>query len=428
MPVEVKMPKLGLTMEAGRIVEWKKKEGDKVEEGETLLVVETEKITNEVKSPASGIVAKILANPGDEVPVGQVIAIIVESLEELEKNRRESASSKAVSEEPVGEGVESKAITPPERQPIIATASVATGLSKRPKATPAARRLAARYGIDLSKVKGTGPRGMVTEQDVKRYLEEAEATEKKAEAVAPTGLMKLPSEEVTQVGPVKGRVVEPSPMRARIASNLYKSYSQAIHTTLFMDVCVDKLVELRGMIAKEKRPSITAFVVKAVAEALVKHPYMNAGMIDGKIIMYDDINIGVAVALEDGLIVPVVKHADKKNIGVISREIEELSRKAREGNLSIEDVEGSTFSVSNLGMYDIDYFAPIIFPGHAGILGVGRLRDVASPGRDGGVIFKKCMTLSITFDHRVTDGAQAAMFLKTVKRYLEEPLELLLGL
>ncbi len=428
MPIEVKMPKLGLTMETGRIVEWKKKEGDKVEEGETLLVVETEKITNEVKSPASGIVAKILASPGDEVPVGQVIAIIVESSEELEKTRKESALPKAVTAETVEKSTEKKASTPTEGQPAIATVSGTAGLVKRPKATPAARRLAARYEIDLSKVKGTGPRGMVTEQDVRRYLEEIETQEKKAEAVAPPVLSKPPSEEVTAVGPVKGRLMEPSPMRARIASNLYKSYSQAIHTTLFMDVCVDKLVELRGMIAKEKRPSITAFVVKAVAEALVKHPYMNAGMIIGKIIMYDDVNVGVAVALEDGLIVPVIKHADKKSIGVISREIEELSRKARDGTLSIEDVEGSTFSVSNLGMYDIDYFAPIIFPGHAGILGVGRLRDVASPGEDGGVVFKKCMTLSITFDHRVTDGAQAAMFLKTVKRYLEEPLELLLGL
>jgi len=190
---------------------------------------------------------------------------------------------------------------------------------------------------------------------------------------------------------------------------------------------VDRLVELRGSLPSEGRPSLTAFVVKAVAHALRKHPYMNSGMEGDKILRYKAINIGVAVALEDGLIVVVIKDALKKSLGDIHREIEELARKAREGSLSVSDVEGSTFSVSNLGMFNVDSFTPIIYPGHAGVLGVGRIRDSVKPNQEGGFTVEKCLTLSLTFDHRIVDGAQAAVFLNTVREYLEDPLPYLLG-
>lgn len=424
MPIEVKMPKFGLTMESGRVVEWRKREGEEVIEGEVLLVVETEKITNEVMSPASGRLARILVKKGEEAPVGSTLAIILAPGEEEPK--AEGKPSKADATPPdSGEG--EVAVAPPAPKAAKASSPAPTPIAGRARvrATPAARRLAVQLGVDLTRIRGTGPRGMVTARDVREFATVAQAPEEGVEA--PASRAPAPEAEAT-APPVQFLEVPLSAMRARIASNLHRSYVEAVHTTLGMEACVDKLLELRERLPPKGRPSITAFIIKAVAHALRRHPYMNAGFAGDRLRLYKEVNVGFAVALEEGLIVPVVRRADEKSLGEVAREVEELSRRARESKLDLSEVEGATFTVSNLGMYDVDFFTPIIYPGHAGVLGVGRVREHVFLDKEGRLGMKKCLILAVTFDHRVTDGAQAALFLKSIKEYLEDPLPFLLGL
>jgi pyruvate dehydrogenase E2 component (dihydrolipoamide acetyltransferase) len=398
MVIEVKMPKLGLTMVEGRIVEWLKKVGDRVEVDEIIATIETEKLVGDVKAPASGFLAKILYEEGSKAKVNEVIALIAENEEELRKIISEGpvAPAPAVVEEKI-EGV---------RVPEVAQVKPAGKV----RATPAARKLAEELGVSLDDVWRHFPdKEIISQEDVKAYVEKVKTAPPK---VVEAGLAVLEERPL-------------SPMRLRIAENLLKSAREMVLTTITMEVNVDKLEELRNSLPKDKRPSITAFLVKALANALREHREFNASLEENKLRIYKDINVGVAVALEGGLIVPVIKNADNKSVTQISAELEELARKAREGTLSLEEVTGSTIAISNLGMYDVDVFTPVIYPGHVAILGVGRIYEkvVAEPPK--GIATRKYLVLSLTFDHRVTDGAQAAVFLKKIREYVENPYSLI---
>lgn len=399
MTIEVKMPKLGLTMVEGRIVEWLKKVGDRVEADEILATIETEKLVGDIKAPASGFLAKIFYEEGSKVKINETIALIAENEDELKRilSGAQAQQAPTVVEEKIKKARVSE---------IAQTKPVG-----KVRATPAARKLAEELGVNLDDVWAHFPdKEIISQEDVKIYAEK----------------IKSAALKVVETGPAVLEERSLSPMRIRIAENLLKSVREMVLTTIAMEANTDRLEELRSALPKDRRPSITAFIVKALVSALKEYREFNARLEDSKLKIYRDINIGVAVALEGGLIVPVIKNADTKTVIQISTELEELARKAREGTLSLDEISGATVTVSNLGMYDVDVFTPIIYPGHVAVLGVGRIYDkvVVEPLK--GITTRKYLTLSLTFDHRATDGAQAAVFLKKIREYIENPYLLVL--
>ncbi|MCD6445460.1 2-oxo acid dehydrogenase subunit E2 [Candidatus Bathyarchaeota archaeon] len=358
MVKKVVMPRLSLTMKEGTIGRWYKKEGDTVEKGEPLVEVLSEKATYDLEAPASGILRKIFVKDGEDAPVNAVIAVITAPNETF---------------------TETEIIQPPKIK------------ERKIIASPAAKRLAKEYGVDLSLVKGSGPEGRIVEDDVKRFIEESRGVLPKVkEKIVLSGLKKTSAERVS------------------------KSFRTAPHSTVVMDVDFSKAMEIH----EKLKASYTSIIVKTVAEALKENPIVNSTL-DGNVIkIFEDVNIGVAVATEKGLIVPVIRNADKKSIMEIDEIIRELTEKAREGNLKKEDLTGGTFTVTNLGMYNVDFFMPIINPPEAAILGVGKIREkpVVINGK---IEVKPIITLSLAFDHRIIDGAPAARFLQKIKEKIE---------
>jgi len=372
----VVMPRLSLTMKTGTVVQWFKKEGETVQKGESLVEVLSEKVTYDVEAPESGVLRKILAMEGMDVPVAQAIGIIAQLDEQIPETElvltapEEAAKVEAVSERELVEKVE-----------------------ERIAASPAAKRLAREHSVDLSKVVGTGPEGRIVEDDVKKFMEETKVAPRVREVIPLTGIRKTTAERVS--------------LSARTAP----------HSTITMEVDVTKAVRLR----EETQASYTDMLVKAVAKALREHPIMNSTLDDDQIKVFEDINIGIAVATEKGLVVPVVHNADKKSLSDIASALKEVVDKAREGRLTKEDVTGGTFTITNLGMYGVDVFIPIINPPETAILGVGRVTEkpVVISGQ---LAIKPVIQLSLSFDHRIVDGAPAAKFLQKIKQILESGL------
>ncbi|AKA74545.1 2-oxo acid dehydrogenase subunit E2 [Saccharolobus solfataricus] len=385
MGKEVLMPKLGLTMTKGKIVQWKKKEGDRVQEGEDLVIIETEKITTTVKSPVSGILLKIYAKEGEEVPVGQIIAYIGE-----------------IGEQPPPSPTKPALATQQQQAQPIRTEEVK--VIGEVRASPRARRLAKEKGIDLSKIRGTGPGGMITEDDVIRELENIE----KGMKFTATGL------RVKEVIPM-------SVIRQEISRRMVQSLQTMAQVTLSIEINANSLVKMKNEIESKYSMKITYtdILVKVVAKLLRDHPYLNATLEGDQIKIIEEVNIGIAVALDQGLIVPVIRNADTKPITEIAKESHELADKARENKLNPDEVSGGTFTISNLGMYDIDSFTPIINPPQTAILGVGRIRRAPVVVGDN-ISIGYIMWLSLTFDHRVMDGHTAAKFLKELTEILED--------
>ncbi|MEM2896531.1 MAG: dihydrolipoamide acetyltransferase family protein [Candidatus Bathyarchaeia archaeon] len=382
MVTNVIMPKLGATMSEGKIIKWYKDEGAKVEKGEVLFEIETEKFTFKVESVTSGILRKILVPVGTTVPVSQTVAIISSPGEELKEME--------------------------EGPPLV----IAKPEKERIKVSPVAKRLAEEHGIDVTKIVGSGPGGRVVKEDV---LSEIERLKTKTEA--------LPAIKVAKTIPVTG-------MRRTIAERLSKSMRTTAHITEMIEIDVSQLVHLYKNVFPEIeksqgiKPSYTDVIIMAVAKALKEHPYLNS-MLDGEEIkLYEDINIGIAVALEEGLMVPVIRNADRKSLIEISLLTKDLVERARSGNLSMDETLNGTFTITNLGMYGVEFFTPIINPPETAILGVGAIKQ--KPVIENGEIsFKEFMYLCLSFDHRVIDGAGAAKFLQTLKRLLENPYLLL---
>jgi pyruvate dehydrogenase E2 component (dihydrolipoamide acetyltransferase) len=374
------MPKFTETMGEGTIAKWYKREGDRVEEGEPIVQVIGEKLTYDVEAPTSGRLLKIYRDENSNVPVGEVIAYIG-----------------GEGEEPPRIGVEGEA--EPLKPAIVGRAPKARTGERKVAASPLAKRLAQIHGIDLETVKGTGPGGRIVKEDVLRLVEGRGAAE-------------APERRVKEVIPLVG-------IRKTVAERMTLS-SEIPRITLMVEVDVSGLYKLQRYYESLEgaKISITHVVVKAVAKALKEHPIMNSTLKGDRIEVFEDVNVGVAVATEQGLVVPVVKDAYNKSLAEIAEEVTVLADKARRNLLSREDVTGGTFTVTNLGMFGVDAFTPLINPPECAILGVGRVaeRPIADEGR---VVVKPTMQLCLSFDHRIVDGAPAARFLQRIKEILE---------
>jgi len=376
LATKILMPRLSLTMKEGTVVEWFKQEGDMVEKGEPLVEVLSEKATYDIEAPASGVLRKILAPEGSDVPVAGILGIITAPDEELPEIEAAVAPPKIEVEE---------AVAVPEREPVEKG-------EERVIASPAAKRLAREHGIDLTQVRGTGPEGRIVEEDVRSLIEEVKVTPRVREVIPLTGIKKTAAERVS--------------LSARTAPQ----------STITMEIDMSNAVKLREKV----QVSYTDMLVKAVAKALAEHPIINSTLENEKIKIFADINVGVAVATERGLIVPVIYNADRKTLEGIASVSKELIEKTKQGKLTKEELTGGTFTITNLGMYGVDVFTPIINPPETAILGVGRVveRPVVV---DKQIVVRSVMQLSLTFDHRVVDGAPAAEFLQKVKQAMENP-------
>ena len=425
MAINVTMPKWGLTMKEGKVTRWYKNEGDPVQKGEDLFEVETEKITNRAESPGTGTLFQIVVAVGTTVPVGTILAVIAEPGEQPER-----IEGIQVGEAMEGAGPSAEARAVPEG-PVE---------KKFVPASPAARRLAKELGVDLGLLQGTGPDGRITEADVRTYHEERPPAPKitpLAEEMAKqegldistiTGTGeggKITREDVRRA--LERRTSIPlTGMRKTIADNMYASLRDTAQVTVFTEADVTETVRLRDLVQEEHKKeetlkvSLNDIVILAASRALKRFPLMNSALMGHEILLHDAVNMGIAVSLPDGLIVPVLRDADKKGLVQIARESRQLAQKAREGTLSVDDVTGGTFTISNVSMLDVDGFTPILRPPETGILGVGRVKEKPVV-YDGEIAIRSMMFLSLTFDHRVLDGAPAMAFLETVARYLTHP-------
>jgi pyruvate dehydrogenase E2 component (dihydrolipoamide acetyltransferase) len=396
------MPKFGLTMTEGTIQKWFKAEGDAIQTGESLFEVETEKVLYEVESPAAGTVAKLLYALEAVVPVGLPVAVIAEPGENVAE-----VAAKYGGGAPKAATAVSVAATPAVGAGSVAAAPSTSGRREGAPVTPAARKLAQEHNIDLARVVGTGPGGRVTREDVEKAISEAAKAPASAPAAAsaPASAPVAAAPEAHSI-PVRG-------MRKVIAERMHKSLQGSAQLTITTEVDVTQLIDRRQEVQREFNATYTDFIIQACAHTLKQHPRMNAFLEGDAINVQGQISVGVAVALDEGLIVPVVHHTDKKSLKEIAQDSRSLAEKARAGKLTIEDVSGGTFTVSNLGMFGVDGFTPILNAPQTGILGVGRI--VEKPVIYRGEIAKRSMmVLSLTFDHRVIDGAPAGAFLQTV--------------
>lgn len=394
MAVEVVMPKFGLTMIEGTIQRWFKTEGEAISAGEPLFEVETEKVLYEVEAPVAGTVAKLLYPLEAVVAVGLPVAVIAEPGENVAE-----VAARYTTEVPTA----TVTAPPPVRPGVAQTQAVTTGRHGSVPVTPAARKLAEEHKVDLSRVVGTGPGGRITREDVQKAI--AEAAHAPASVVAPSPAP-LGVQPTARSIPLRG-------MRKVIAERMHKSLQSSAQLTITTEVDVTLLVDRRQEVQRQFNATYTDFIVQACAHALKQHPRMNAVLDGDAIVFQDHISVGIAVALEEGLIVPVIHNTDKKSLKEIAQETRVLTEKARANKLTLEEVSGGTFTVSNLGMYGVDSFTPILNTPQTGILGVGRIVEKPAIYR-GEMTKRSMMVLSLTFDHRVIDGAPAGAFLQTV--------------
>ncbi|MDE0396596.1 MAG: 2-oxo acid dehydrogenase subunit E2 [Candidatus Poribacteria bacterium] len=451
MAVELRMLQMDQTMTKGKIGKWLVKEGDTVTEGQPLLEIETDKVVHEQESPTEGVIAQILAEEGTNVPVNALLAVIGAPGEEVP---RVEADTAVAQQEPEQE----KQVQPTQPKATPSPTTVA------PKASPAARQLAEKLAIDLTEVTASGPGGRILEGDVQRYIDLrgpvlTETARLKASPLA-RRLAKEHGVDLSSIagsGP-DGRIVRDDVLHAAttapeipaveapalqqpaeiiamdgirgiIAERMTLSLQTNASVTLHTEVDATDFVELRGMLndklqAREVSLTYTDLLVKVVANALREHPRLNATLTDEGIHVLPEINIGVAVALEDGLVVPVVRDADKERLSEISTRIKDFAERARGNQLTPGELQGGTFTITNLGNFGIDAFTPIINPPESAILGVGRILKKPVVHEDE-IVVRSMLTLSLTFDHRVVDGAPAAQFLQTVSGYIQDPYLLL---
>jgi len=468
----VQMPRLSDSMETGKILRWLKKEGDQVQKGEPLVEIESDKANIEVEAYATGKLSKIVVPEGESAPIGAVIAEIgdasaaaaaekapapqgqAEAAEPKQGARPASAETpKAQATKPeahVAQADKAVAATaqsaadaggeqyphggPDDRTEVGAAAQAALNVIRRPaeqengerqRVSPVARRLAEEHGVDLRRVQGTGPGGRITKEDVEA------AAQRRA---TPTPALPRERGREMERQPVarpsgEVEVVELSKLQTTVAMRLAQSAFSAPHFYVTSEIAMDDAVRLRQMfneaVDKSEAISLNDLVVKAVALALTKFPEVNASWADGRIERKRDVNIGIAVGLPDRLIVPVLRNADQKSLKDIAKESRQLIERARTNKASAQDYLGNTFSISNLGMYDVDQFTAIINPPDSGILAVGAIEDKPVV-KDGQIVPGKRMRVTLSVDHRVFYGVTAAQFLQEVKRLLQSPMALVL--
>ncbi|MDQ7041509.1 MAG: pyruvate dehydrogenase complex dihydrolipoamide acetyltransferase [Rhodothermus sp.] len=436
MAIPVEMPKMSDTMEEGVLVAWLVEEGQRVSAGDVIAQVETDKATMDLEVYDDGVLLKKVVQEGESVPIGGLIAVLGEEGEDIsEILARYSGKQEAAAERELSETTPAET-TAPQAKPAqagdgapVPAVTAEDGAETRIKASPLARKLAKEYGLDLRTIQGTGPEGRIVRRDIEAALarqrppvEVPAPTPEAPPAPTPAAAVELPYE-----------VVPITPMRRTIARRLAQSKFTAPHFYLTVDVDVEKAVAFRQQLNElaeaQGRPRISFndLITKACALALRQHPEINASYLEqeGEIRRWKEIHIGIAVALEDGLVTPVIRHADQKGLGQIAEETRALAEKARQRTLQLQEMEGATFTTSNLGMYGIEEFTAIINPPNACILAIGAIREVPVV-KNGMIVPGRRMRLTLSCDHRVVDGATGARFLKTVQQYLEEPLNLLL--
>ena len=419
------MPKLGFDMAEGTLVRWVIAEGDALEKGAVLAEIETDKATVEVESTYSGVVKRHLVEQGAIVPVNTPIAVIGGADEEIDYAKL--VGEIALESQVAAPGKEKVAV-PPEaavetrltriEEQAVEMPPVEEGkLPEGVRASPLARRLAEERGVDLRKVKGSGPRGRIVQADIEAYQETRPAVE-----------VRVP---VAVGEPRPDRRVPLSRLRSAIGRRMTQAKQQAPHFYVTREYDMLAMMDLRArinaLLPEDEKTSVNDFVIKAVALTLREFPNLNAALDEqkGEVVQFGHINIGVAVAVENGLLTVVCRDTDQKQIHQISVEVRAMVQRAREGKVRPDDIEGSTFSVSNLGMYGIEHFIAIVNPPEAAILAIGSVMDVPVV-ENGEIKAGKRMKATISVDHRVSDGAEAARFLQALAKYMEQPLRLML--
>jgi pyruvate dehydrogenase E2 component (dihydrolipoamide acetyltransferase) len=442
MATKMLMPLLGQTMEEGTIIKWFKNEGDQIKAGEPLLEVMTDKVNMEVEAPEDGVLRKILAQPDDIIPVKDPIAIIGRTDEPIDDLLAESTPAKEEAAPIPSVEVSAPAVV---AQPSPAPAVAAEGSMF---ASPSARRVAKEQGIDITALagRGSGPNGRIVEQDVLNFVASTPKATPLAgrmaadmgvdiSSFAGTGIRgKVTSEDLTPapaaisaVAPLSiGASIPFTGMRKAVAQNVAASAQTAPHVTLVSEVDMTECKRLRSQILEDiekncgVRISFTDIIAKATARAILDKPIVNASLQGDKIVISDHINIGIATAIESGLVVPVVKDVLGKTLPQISKEIKDMVARARAGQAGGDDFRGGTFTITNLGAFGVETFTPIITPGQSAILGVCAIKD-RPVVFDGEVKVRSMMNLCLSFDHRIMDGAPAAEFLARLKQTLEAP-------
>jgi pyruvate dehydrogenase E2 component (dihydrolipoamide acetyltransferase) len=432
MAETVSMPKLGFDMAEGTLVRWVKAEGESVNKGEVLAEIETDKATVEVESPYSGIVLRHLVEEKSIVPVGAGIAIITAPGETVDLQ----ASASKPAAQPAAAGH-----TPTTSAPAAAASQAAAVIappSGPVKASPLAKKMASDSGIDLSQVQGSGPQGRIVRKDVEAALASAATvTRVPAAAVATTAVSTaapksaaaLPLPVITAGDVPADQHIPVDRLRAAIGRRMTESKQQLPHFYVTHEYDMAAVMEVRKqaneLLPEDQKLSVNDFVIKAVALTLRQFANVNASLQGNEIVRHGHVNVGVAVAVEAGLLTVVCKDADRKPLRVISQEIKDMVARARIGKVRTEDIEGSTFSISNLGMFDVEHFVAIINPPEAAILAVGSVKQVPVVV-NGEIKVGTRMRATLSADHRVTDGAEAAQFLQRMAVFLEKPIGLLL--
>lgn len=432
MAETVTMPKLGFDMAEGTLVRWVKAEGETVKKGEILAEIETDKATVEVESAFGGVVYRHLVRQGDVVPVGTPIAVIAAPGEEV-KDLPSAAPPTGEEQKAAGAGVvEAQPQAAAAQPPVVLkeTAAEVSAEEEMLRASPIARRIAREHGLDLAKIQGSGPGGRIVRRDVEKAIQAAEAAPPPARVREPAAEkpVVLPPPAWAPEGAAQDEFVAIDRLRAAIGKRMVESRQQIPHFYVTHEYNLELLMQLRkeinALLPEDQKLSVNDFIVKAVALALRRYPNLNASIADGKIVRHGQINIGVAVAVKGGLLTVVCREAERKPLRLISSEVRQMAERARQGKVRPDDIEGSTFSISNLGMFNVEHFVAIINPPEAAILAVGSAKEVPVVV-NGEVKVGVRMKATLSADHRITDGAEAAEFLQALEDYLEKPMALL---
>ena len=410
MAFEILMPQLGLTMEEGTVTQWLKQEGDPIKAGEAVLEITTDKLTNEVTSEHDGVLLKIVAQEGEDIPVKGLLGYIGQAGEQV----GDTAA-------PAPAAAPAQASAAPAT-PAAAPAAAPSGV--RIRISPYARKLAAGMGVDYSHLTGSGPSGRIVAKDI---LAAAEA--QKAAPAAPAAAPAAPAPKKGGLELMDGdTVVKLSGMRKVVAERMLQSHTEIPPVTQNTKVDVTALMQFRKSLAETagKKFSVNDLILKATAKVLRQHPEILVSYDNGQIIQRAHVNLGMAVALDAGLIVPVIRDADKMGLEELAAKAKDLATRAKDNQLTTDEYKGSTFSVSNLGMFGIETFTPIVNQPDAGILGVCAIQDELVMDDEGSISKHQIMRLSFTFDHRLIDGAVAAKFIMDLRDLLQSPMNILL--
>lgn len=420
------MPKLGMTMKEGTLTTWNKKEGEKIEVGEVLFQVETDKLSNDVESNDAGIVRKLLVEEGDVVECLKPVAIIASSDEDISSLL--NGFSKDI------ESVAESNIKIPEIKIEVKTENIKSAITK---ASPAAKKMALEKNIDITLLEGTGPQGRITTEDVEKYIENKPKVSPVASKIAKKLNIDLSSikkdgrimkEDILSLNNSnedlennhEQKRVPMSNMRKVVSSRMHESWVTSPAVTFDIKVDTSSLKKIRNALKDVCKVTYTDLLVKIVSKVLLQYPLLNCSVDGEELILRNFVNMGIAVALDDGLMVPVIKYANEKGLEEISKSIKELAKKAKNNTITMDEVADGTFTITNVGMYGIESFSPIINQPEVAILGVNKITETPVV-ENGEIVIKPLMNLSLTTDHRAVDGAVAAQFLAKLKVFIEKP-------